>query len=110
LLDPEPEGAAERFEALESVLEALAHRTRRHILLVIQFRGGEMTAGQIAERFSCAWPTVSRHLRVLEKAGLVRPEKQGRTRLYRLNPAKLDVVREWLRWFGKGKRPGKTAP
>jgi DNA-binding transcriptional ArsR family regulator len=98
-----PADAAERFEELESVLGALAHRTRRHILLVIQFRGGEMTAGQIAERFSCAWPTVSRHLRVLERAGLVRQEKQGRTRFYRLNRAKLTVVRDWLRWFGRKK-------
>lgn len=39
-----------------------------------------MTAGEIAERFSCTWPTTSRHLRVLESAGLVRVEKRGRAR------------------------------
>jgi len=58
-----------------------------------------MTAGEIADRFSCAWPTVSRHLQVLERAGLVVHDKQGRSRVYRLNRDKLGAVREWLRWF-----------
>jgi len=58
-----------------------------------------MTAGEIARRFSCSWPTTSRHLRVLEKAGLLNHEKAGRTRIYRVNNEKLDRVRDWLRWF-----------
>ena len=58
-----------------------------------------MTAGEIDERFQHTWPTTSRHLRVLERAGLIVHEKQGRTRAYRVNSEKLDVVREWLDWF-----------
>lgn len=64
-----------------------------------------MTAGEIDERFQHTWPTTSRHLRVLERAGLLVYEKQGRTRTYRVNAAKLKVVKEWLRWF-ETTRPG----
>ena len=90
--------AKARLEALDAVCAALAHPARRQILLTIHFRGG-MTAGEIAGRFAHAWPTTTRHLRVLEKAGLVRHEKRGRTRVYRLERARLAVVNEWLAWF-----------
>lgn len=84
----------------EAVFAALAHASRRQILLVLRFRGGEMTAGDIADRFACAWPTTTRHLRVLEGAGLVGVEKRGRERVYRLNRERLaDVTGAWLRWF-----------
>lgn len=91
----------QQLAELDGVVSALAHPSRRQILLVVRFRGGEMTAGEIAERFSCAWPTVSRHLRVLERAELIVHEKQGRTRVYRLNRKKLKVLKDWLRWFDK---------
>ena len=50
---------------------ALAHHSRRTILLVLHLRGGEMTSGEIAGRFDHSWPTITRHLRILEQAGLV---------------------------------------
>lgn len=60
-----------------------------------------MTSGQIAERFSCRWPTTIRHLRVLENAGLVRVQKRGRERVYHLERRRLmRVTGEWLKWFG----------
>jgi DNA-binding transcriptional ArsR family regulator len=95
----DPRSEAERLEELDIVVSALAHATRRQILLVIQFRGGRMTAGEIAERFSCAWPTVSRHLAILERAGLILHDKSGRSRIYRLNRDKLGAVEQWLGWF-----------
>ena len=59
-----------------------------------------MTAGQIVERFSCSWPTMTRHLGVLEEAGLIYVEKAGRERHYILNQRKLRlVVGGWLNWF-----------
>jgi DNA-binding transcriptional ArsR family regulator len=59
-----------------------------------------MTAGDIADRFHCSWPTTSRHLRVLEDAGLVAVEKRGRERIYKLATARLlDVAGAWLDWF-----------
>lgn len=94
-------GRAEReLKDLEIVFRALGHATRRHILIVLNARGGNMTAGDIAKRFSCSWPTTSRHLRVLEAAGLVRVERRGREWGYVLDPARLrQVVGGWLRWF-----------
>jgi DNA-binding transcriptional ArsR family regulator len=82
---------------LDAVFKALAHASRRHVLLVLHFRGGEMTAGEIASRFGCTWPTTTRHLRVLESAGLVRVEKRGRERVYRLDRERLTrVAGDWL--------------
>ncbi|MFY9583434.1 MAG: metalloregulator ArsR/SmtB family transcription factor [Candidatus Acidiferrales bacterium] len=90
----------EQRKAAEAVFRALAHASRRQILLVLRFRGGKMTAGEIAQRFSCRWPTTTRHLRVLEAAGLVRVEKRGRARIYHLETKRLrGVVRDWLSWF-----------
>jgi len=64
-----------------------------------------MTAGQIVERFSCSWPTMTRHLQVLEEAGLIRVEKVGRERHYLLNRQKLQqVVGGWLNWFEEEKK------
>src|SRR5690606_13112603 len=92
--------AERRLADLESVFAALAHEQRRHVLLTLEFRGGEMTAGDIADRFACSWPTTTRHLRVLEDAGLVTVEKRGRERIYKLQKARLHaVVGEWLAWF-----------
>ena len=59
-----------------------------------------MTAGEIADRFHCSWPTTSRHLRVLEEAGLVAVEKRGRERIYHLVADRLNqVAGGWLEWF-----------
>ena len=94
------ETARARLESLEKIFAALAHEQRRHILLTLRFRGGEMTAGSIARRFSCSWPTTTRHLRILQDAGLVSVERKGRERRYRLQRALLlNVVGEWLSWF-----------
>src|ERR1041384_1125067 len=84
----------------EEVFSALAHASRRHVLVVLNARGGEMTAGEIARRFSCSWPTTTRHLKVLEAAGLVATERRGREIVYQLDREKLDrVVNGWMRWF-----------
>lgn len=89
-----------QMEDLERVFKALSHASRRHILIVLNARGGSMTAGAIAERFSCTWPTTSRHLRVLEEAGLVRVDRQGREWLYVLQSERIrEVVGGWLQWL-----------
>ncbi|HSE41003.1 MAG TPA: metalloregulator ArsR/SmtB family transcription factor [Acidobacteriota bacterium] len=88
------------LEDLEVVFKALAHETRRHILIVLNARGGSMSAGEIAGRFSCTWPTTSRHLRILEQAGLVRVDKKGREWIYVLESERIQkVVKGWLKWF-----------
>lgn len=59
-----------------------------------------MTAGEIARRFECSWPTTTRHLRQLESAGLVAVEKAGRERRYRLDADRLHkVAGDWIAWF-----------
>ena len=91
----------DRLDAYEAVFTALAHPVRRRILLTVHFRGGSMTAGEIANTFEHAWPTTTRHLKVLESAGLLRHERQGRIRRYRIECRRLNLVRDWLAWFLK---------
>ena len=89
-----------RLEETEAVFTAIAHGTRRQILMVLHFRRGKLTAGEIADRFSCKWPTVTRHLKVLESAGLVEVNPQGRERIYRLNEQRLvSIIDDWTQWF-----------
>ncbi len=87
------------MDAYEAVFIALAHPVRRRILITLHFQGGSMTAGEIAAMFEHAWPTTTGHIKVLEQAGLVEQDRQGRTRVYRLDRARLDLVRDWLSWF-----------
>jgi DNA-binding transcriptional ArsR family regulator len=68
------------------------------VLLTVHLRGA-MTAGDIAKRFAHAWPTTTRHLRVLEDAGLLVHTKQGRNHVYAVDHGKLAVLEEWLAWF-----------
>src|SRR5229473_3788820 len=76
---------------------ALSHQARRHILLILSQLGGELPSGYLATRFQHSWPTTTRHLGVLERAGLVEVRRQGRSSHYRLNRERLSrVVGGWL--------------
>ena len=99
-MSSKPQGLAD-LDGLEAVFAALAHQSRRTILMVLHARGGEMTSGQIASRFDCSWPTTTRHLRMLERAGLVGVDLRGRERVYRLQTDRLEqVAMTWLARFG----------
>jgi DNA-binding transcriptional ArsR family regulator len=92
--------AQRELDEIEEVFACLAHASRRHVLLVLKHHGATMTAGEIANRFACSWPTTSRHLQKLEHAGLVVVEPQGRERVYRLDESRLTrVVGGWIREF-----------
>jgi DNA-binding transcriptional ArsR family regulator len=91
--------ADKRLADYDAVFAALDSSARRQILMILHFRGDSMTAGEIADRFSCSWPTTSRHLRKLETAGLVEVERAGREWIYRVNRGRLGVAAEWLAWF-----------
>jgi DNA-binding transcriptional ArsR family regulator len=93
--------AGAQEDAYEAIFTALAHPARRRILHTLNFEGGAMTAGAIAAIFSHAWPTTTRHLQVLEAAGLLAQEQQGRNRLYRIDKKRLALAREWIAWFFK---------
>ena len=68
---------------LDRVFEALASGPRRQILAYLS--GGELSTSALAERFNMSAPAISRHLSILELAGLVSSERQGQFVLYRLN-------------------------
>jgi len=91
-----------RLDAYEAVFSALAHAARRRVLMAVYFNGGSMTAGEIASVFSHAWQTTTRHLQVLEAAGLLTHERQGRMRIYRIEQKRLRLVKDWLNHFFKG--------
>lgn len=74
---------------------ALADPTRRHIVEMLA-RGGAMPAGRIADAFPSARPTISRHLRVLREAGLVKASALAQERRYALVPAELAKAEEWI--------------
>jgi DNA-binding transcriptional ArsR family regulator len=81
------------------VFAALADPTRRRLLELLA--AGERSAGELAAEFDISRPGVSRHLRVLREAGLVRARGKGQRRLYSVDPAPLDEVDAWLaRWRG----------
>ncbi len=69
--------------AVDRIFEALSSRTRREILAYLSAQ--ELTAGQIAERFDMSAPAISRHLSLLDAAGLVNSERRGQFIVYRLN-------------------------
>jgi DNA-binding transcriptional ArsR family regulator len=77
-----------------TVFEALADPTRRAIL--DRLRGGPMPVKDIASGLPVTRPAVSQHLGVLKRAGLVSAERQGTSRLYRLEPRGLDALRTYI--------------
>jgi ArsR family transcriptional regulator, arsenate/arsenite/antimonite-responsive transcriptional repressor len=90
----------QELEDFDLVFKALSHPSRRNILTVLQARGGTMNAGDIVNRFSYAWPTMTRHLQQLERAGLITVDKVSREQHYSLNAERLNkVVTNWLKWF-----------
>jgi DNA-binding transcriptional ArsR family regulator len=102
------------LEEVDAVFLALAHEARRHIVLLLAHSGGELPSGYLAARFQHSWPTTTRHLKVLEEAGLVEVRREGRTSNYRLNRERLQhVVGDWLRHLepvGPEKKWAPTGP
>lgn len=78
----------------ESVYRAVAHESRRRVLELLARR--EMSATEIARQFKHSQPTLSNHLRVLDRCGLVSCRRQGVRVIYRLEPSGLASMRKWL--------------
>lgn len=83
--------------ALDSVFHALGDDTRRQMLR--ELAAGERTVGQLAEPFAISLAAASKHIKALEKAGLIRREVRGRTHLCRLEPGPLASAQQWLRFY-----------
>jgi DNA-binding transcriptional ArsR family regulator len=86
----------ENFEhPLSLAFAALADPTRRAI--VARLCSGDATVGELAEPFEIGLPTLLKHIRVLERGGLVASEKSGRVRTCSLAPGALRSADDWLR-------------
>jgi DNA-binding transcriptional ArsR family regulator len=81
----------------EATFQALADPTRRAMLDLL--RRGSQPAGQIASAFPVSRPAISKHLRLLRRAHLVREHREGRHRVYQLNPEPLRAVDSWIEQY-----------
>ena len=81
----------------EVTFQALADPTRRAVLDLL--RWGSQPAGEIAEAFPISRPAISKHLKLLRRAHLVREHREGRHRVYQLNPEPLRAVDSWIEQY-----------
>jgi DNA-binding transcriptional ArsR family regulator len=84
-------------QTTESAFQAVADPTRRAVLDLL--RRGSQPAGQIASAFPVSRPAISKHLRLLRRAHLVREHREGRHRVYQLNPEPLRAVDSWIEQY-----------
>ena len=89
------------LNAEQRVFDAIADPTRRAILALLVER--EAAVEEIAGRFPMSRPAVSKHLRVLHEAGLVRRQASGRMNLYRAEAEPLGEVVQWLEGLWRGR-------
>ncbi len=84
-------------DEVEAVFGAVSHEVRRQIILVLLHHWPELPSGYLARRFTHSWPTTTRHLHVLEAAGVVSVRSEGRNCWYRLERDHVRrVVGGWL--------------
>lgn len=83
--------------ALDAIYRALGDATRRQMLRALA--AGELSVGQLAEPFDMSLAAASKHVRVLEHAGLIRREVCGRVHLCRLDAAPLAHAQAWLEFY-----------
>lgn len=79
---------------LDNVLDALANQKRRAIVHDLSL--SPATVSQLARRFELSLPAIHKHIRILEKAGLIIRKKTGRTNFVTLNHAMLRLAQQWL--------------
>ncbi|PJK28734.1 ArsR/SmtB family transcription factor [Minwuia thermotolerans] len=79
---------------LDRVFGALADPTRRAILT--RLNRGEATVGELAEPFDMSMPAITKHLNVLQQAGLIHRRRDGRMKRCSLNPEGVEAARAWL--------------
>ena len=82
---------------LDTVFRALSDSTRRGMLAALA--SGERSVGELAEPFAMSFAGASKHVKVLEDAGLIRREVRGRTHICRLEPGPLASADQWLRHY-----------
>jgi DNA-binding transcriptional ArsR family regulator len=88
-----------RASTTSDPFNAIAEPRRRHILELIATE--ERSVGDIADALELEQPSVSKHLHVLRRVGLVTARRQGRRTMYRTNAAALRTIHEWCGMFGQ---------
>lgn len=81
--------------ALDSTFHALADGTRRSMIRALA-NGDARSAGELGGQFRSAQPTISRHLKVLEDAGLIERHIEGRVHRFRLRRKQLQLAGDWI--------------
>ncbi|MBE6592888.1 MAG: winged helix-turn-helix transcriptional regulator [Ruminococcaceae bacterium] len=79
---------------IQKTIKALSDPIRREILELL--KGGRLSAGDIAEKFSVSAPAVSKHLSILREADLIRDTREGKYIFYELNTSVLEEVMLWM--------------
>jgi len=87
---------------LNLLFKALNDPTRREILELLKDK--DMQAGEIASQFNMSWPSVSHHLDLLKRAGLVVAVKEGQYQYYSINTTVMDEMLKWLMRFTEKKK------
>jgi DNA-binding transcriptional ArsR family regulator len=87
----------EESPALDRVFHALSDPTRRAMLRSLA--GGERNIGELAQPFAMSFAAASKHVRVLESAGLIRRRVQGRSHVCAIEAGPLAVADDWLRFY-----------
>lgn len=86
-------------EILDGIFAAVADRTRRSILE--RLRGGALTVTELAAPYDMSLNAVSKHLKTLERAGLIRREIRGREHSCRLEAARLQDAMDWMSYYSR---------
>jgi DNA-binding transcriptional ArsR family regulator len=85
---------SDETDSLDATFAALADPTRRAILR--RLTSGEASVGELGEPFSMTQPAISKHLKVLETAGLISRRPEAQRRLCRIEPAQFQQATQWL--------------
>jgi DNA-binding transcriptional ArsR family regulator len=84
---------------LDGIFHALSDPTRRSMLRSLA--SGQQNIGQLAAPFQMSFAAASKHVRVLESAGLLRRKIEGRSHVCEIEPAPLAAANEWIRYYEK---------
>jgi DNA-binding transcriptional ArsR family regulator len=87
----------EQSAGMDAVFQALSHSARRDMLR--RLNTGDLTIGELAEPLTMSFAAASKHIKVLENAGLVRRTVEGRRHVCRLEPGPLADATAWLRFY-----------
>ncbi len=86
---------------VNKIFKAIADPTRREIFHVLMLAGSAMSLTQISEKFDITRQGVTKHVKLLEDAGLIRISNQGRERFCEANPTPLKEIKDWVAVYEK---------